>query len=297
MKNRYSLFLTALIFLFSGLLQAQDTFFWKISGNGCKKSSYLFGTYHLLNHDYLQKYPKVLEQLDKAKAIVVESDIDSAKLVPLSMQAMMMEGEELPNLMTPEDHEMVLKAVKVVLGGAPVQVVNRFKPSALLILLSLHYTTEAVPELKQYKGIPLDGFFVKEAKSDGKRVIGLEDPEETLQLAFSYNSLQEQADQLVKFLKRSKGEILEEQRVLADTYLNPDFEKMLALNKTYFQEYGDEYMALILDDRNKNWIPAIEKTIKETPSFIAVGAAHLVGKNGLIELLRKQGYKVKPVQQ
>ena len=297
MKNRYLLLAVPLLFLFSGFLQAQDTFLWKVSGNGCKKSSYLFGTYHLLNDDYLQKYPKVLVEFEKATAIVVESDTDSTSLMQSSMKAMMMDDEVLPNLLTPEDHQMVLKELKIVLGRAPVKVLNKFKPSALLLLLSLHYTSEAVPELKHYKGVPMDGFFVKEAKAEGKQVIGLEDPEETFQLVFNYNSFQEQADQLVKFLKRSKEEILEEQRILADAYLNSKLTKMQALNETSFLEYGDEFMTLLLDDRNKNWIPAIEKSIKENPSFIAVGAAHLVGKNGLIELLRRQGYKVKPVQQ
>lgn len=295
MKKKLLLLVPILVFLFSGILLAQDTFFWKISGNGCKKSSYLFGTYHLLNDEYLQKYPKVLKQFEKAQAVLVESEIDSARLLQLSMKAMMMDDETLPNLMSLEQHEMLLKEVSAVLPGAPALAVNRFKPSALLTILSLHYTRLALPELDQYSGIPMDVFFTQVAHADGKKVIGLENAEETLQLAFDYTSLQEQANQLVKFLDRDKDVILKEHRLIADTYLDPNFDKMEAVNQTYFLEYGEEYMTSLLNNRNTSWMPAIEASIKSDPSFIAVGAAHLVGEDGLIELLRQQGYKVEPV--
>ena len=295
MKKKLLLLVPILVFLFSGILLAQDTFFWKISGNGCKKSSYLFGTYHLLNDEYLQKYPKVLKQFEKAQAVLVESEIDSARLLQLSMKAMMMDDETLPNLMSLEQHEMLLKEVSAVLPGAPALAVNRFKPSALLTILSLHYTRLALPELDQYSGIPMDGFFTQVAHANGKKVIGLENAEETLQLAFDYTSLQEQANQLVKFLDRDKDVILKEHRLIADTYLDPNFDKMEAVNQTYFLEYGEEYMTSLLNNRNTSWMPAIEASIKSDPSFIAVGAAHLVGEDGLIELLRQQGYKVEPV--
>ena len=113
-------------------------------------------------------------------------------------------------------------------------------------------------------------------------------------MAFDYTSLQEQANQLVKFLDRDKDVILKEHRLIADTYLDPNFDKMEAVNQTYFLEYGEEYMTSLLNNRNTSWMPAIEASIKSDPSFIAVGA-HLVGEDGLIELLRQQGYKVEPV--
>src|SRR5690606_8324104 len=287
MKKK-SLLLFPIFFLFTGFLLAQDTFLWKISGNGCNKSSYLFGTFHLLNDGYLEQYPKVLKQFERAQAILVESDIDSATMVALSMKAVMMDDEVLPDLVTPQDHAMVLKAFREVYNDMPALVVNRFKPSALLTLLTLHYTNLAIPELAQYEGIPMDGFFAKIAHAEGKKVIGLEDAEETLQLAFDYNSRQEQANQLVKFLSRDKEDILKEHRMIADTYLTPDFDKMEAMNKSYFLEYGEAYMKMLLDNRNIQWMPAIEASIKTNPSFIAVGAAHLVGENGLIELLKRQ---------
>ncbi len=53
---------------------------------------------------------------------------------------------------------------------------------------------------------------------------------------------------------------------------------------------------VLLDERNKNWIPKIEKAINEKPSFIAVGGGHLGGKNGVLNLLKAKGYKVKAIR-
>jgi uncharacterized protein YbaP (TraB family) len=53
---------------------------------------------------------------------------------------------------------------------------------------------------------------------------------------------------------------------------------------------------LLLDRRNRNWIPIMESAMKKSSTFFAVGAGHLAGSQGVLELLRKQGYKVKPIQ-
>ena len=84
-----------------------------------------------------------------------------------------------------------------------------------------------------------------------------------------------------------------------------DWKEMLKLYKTQdvealgkslndypeYKRYEDE----LLTKRNKRWIPQIEKLAKEKSVFVAVGAAHLGGKNGVIKLLKAAGYKVKPV--
>jgi len=53
---------------------------------------------------------------------------------------------------------------------------------------------------------------------------------------------------------------------------------------------------VLLFDRNARWIPQMESAMKESPTFFAVGAGHLAGDKGVINLLRQQGYTVKPVQ-
>ena len=59
---------------------------------------------------------------------------------------------------------------------------------------------------------------------------------------------------------------------------------------------GSYSQTKMVDERNANWIPVIEKNIAVTPSFIGVGAGHLGGKNGVISLLRARGYKLTPIK-
>jgi uncharacterized protein YbaP (TraB family) len=62
-------------------------------------------------------------------------------------------------------------------------------------------------------------------------------------------------------------------------------------------EFGaGEYEDLLLNDRNKNWVAQLNTIMKKESVFVAVGAGHLIGEMGLINLLRKAGYKVEPLE-
>jgi uncharacterized protein YbaP (TraB family) len=65
----------------------ENSLFWEISGNGLKKSSYLFGTYHLLNSGFLDEIPKVKEACKKADGVVVGTELDSC--IMMKMRLMM----------------------------------------------------------------------------------------------------------------------------------------------------------------------------------------------------------------
>jgi uncharacterized protein YbaP (TraB family) len=81
---------------------------------------------------------------------------------------------------------------------------------------------------------------------------------------------------------------------LVDTYLKGDLDGLQDIIDDYMS--GD-YAALneeLIISRNKAWIPEIEELVKSQPTFIAVGAGHLAGKEGVIQLLRSSGFQVKP---
>jgi len=80
---------------------------------------------------------------------------------------------------------------------------------------------------------------------------------------------------------------------MVDHYLNQDIE---SLYHTFAESPTGAYQKEILDDRNRAWIPKIEEMMGYEPIFVAAGAMHLAGENGVIELLRKQGYSLTPVQ-
>ena len=76
-------------------------------------------------------------------------------------------------------------------------------------------------------------------------------------------------------------------------YKNKDIDQIKDL--TTKEEDFAEYTGILLDDRNHNWIPVIGEQAKKQPTFFAFGAGHLGGEKGVINLLRKAGFTVKPV--
>jgi uncharacterized protein YbaP (TraB family) len=78
-------------------------------------------------------------------------------------------------------------------------------------------------------------------------------------------------------------------------YKSQDVEK-LYLGAVEDEKSDPDFQKKLLDDRNTAWIPKIEAFVKDKPTFIAVGAGHLGGKNGVIQLLRAKGYDVKAIR-
>lgn len=290
MKTRLILAFTCLLLLKTGFADAQ-TLLWEITGKGLKQPSYLFGTYHLLKAGYLDQMPEVAEKFDMAQVVMVEIDEDSAQMVQATMMAAAMQGNTLDELLDSAAYAQVGKELAASMGY-PIQAFNMFKPSFLTMAFTMVYTMKANPVLDEYTGPLMDQYFTDKGKADGKQIIALETASEQLDMLFNHYSLEEQASQLVDFINE-KDKMLQGHKELAEAYMQHDFKEMVKLSKKLSENYGD--MAYLADDRNKRWMPAIEKSIQENATFIAVGALHLPEENGLIELLRKNGYTVKPV--
>ena len=125
-------------------------------------------------------------------------------------------------------------------------------------------------------------------------VYGLETIDDQLKMLLRSIPIERQAEILVETIRNSKN-IKKENERLDSLYTSGD------LNALYNMLVEEEDMNeaekfLLVDERNHDWLPKIEKHIKQEPCFIAVGALHLPGNDGLINLLRKAGYKVKAVK-
>lgn len=265
---------------------------WEISGNGLKQPSYLYGTYHLLNDSYLNTVPDVKERFNKSKAVVIETEIDSAKMMQLGAK-MIMPDNKLSALLSPEDFALVGQELKKSFGF-DLAMVEQMKPMTLLLMLSLT-EYQKMEVLKQYKGQPLDGYFADQGRKDGKRIHTLETMEQQFDLLYSHHPLDKQAEQLVAYVKH-KEKALEISDRLVDLYFTKDLPAMWAISEEYNELTGGGDMSYMVDDRNKDWMTKLPAIMKEQPTFIAVGALHLPGENGLIQLLQRAGYTVKPLQ-
>ena len=127
----------------------------------------------------------------------------------------------------------------------------------------------------------------------GKHVDGLETVDAQTKALFGA-SLVEQAEELVDFCRKDR-EFNTYSKQLCDAYRAQDLAAIEAI--VFNKEYGmdDSDMERLSYERNRSWMDKITQTMPVQRALIAVGAAHLVGKEGLINLLREQGYTVEPV--
>ncbi len=140
--------------------------------------------------------------------------------------------------------------------------------------------------------VPMDSYFQQQAVKQGRKVIGLETMEDQLQALYGQYTLERQAEMLARYV-REKDKNRAEMQSMTLCYQNQD---LACLQKLLFstENYRPEEMAALIDKRNLKWMEKLPVLMETSPVFVAVGAGHLVGENGLVSLLRKQGYTLTP---
>ena len=260
----------------------------EISGNGLKKPSYIFGTFHILCPTDVMSMDKFAPYIDKSDQLIMELDMDDPAVTgSMAKGAAMSDGRTIKDLLTTEQYAKVDELFKNSLGVS-VDAVKMLKPAILSVLI--------VTSPKMLGCGPPSSYelsFVKVAADKKKPIIGLETVEFQSKTLES-QPLEKQAESLVKMAddpQKSEDEL----KKLIATYKEQDIDKLHSL--AVEQDKTDlNFQKDLIDDRNASWIPKIETNIKTTPSFIAVGAGHLGGPKGVISLLRAKGYKVTPIR-
>ncbi|WP_159801109.1 TraB/GumN family protein [Flavobacterium sp. MK4S-17] len=280
MRNLVILLL--LLFITAGYSQAEKSLLWKISGNGLEKPSYLFGTIHITCDATLSS--KVLDALDKTSQLYLELDMDNPALSLTVMKyATMNDGSKLSTLATKEDYDIVSKFV-LEHTGISISMLDNFKPVFIDMML--------IDKMLKCPIQSVEAELMKVTKTQHEEVFGLETVEDQM-AAFEAVPYQKQMDELVKKAKEGIEPLYEEYEELMDLYKQEDITAIME----YVKANTDVEQALeLLNKRNENWIPVIEATAKNKPTFYGVGTAHLPGKNGVINLLRKKGYIVEAVK-
>jgi uncharacterized protein len=141
----------------------------------------------------------------------------------------------------------------------------------------------------------LDLTFAQLAGRDGKEVLGLETLEQQM-AALDTVPVEEQIKGLVD-VARQPEVAMKEVATLIAAYKAQDLPQLMKLmNESKFSGDVEGFEEELLNKRNRNWIPTIEKAVHDRPTFFAFGAGHLGGPNGVVSLLRQKGYTVKAVQ-
>jgi uncharacterized protein YbaP (TraB family) len=272
-------------------INAKPGIFYAITGNGLKDTSYLFGTYHLIKSDYLKTTPHVENALHKSKGVVVEVVIDSTKLPQFQSISLLKEGT-LSSLLSKTFADSLNTEIKATLG-ADISQVNQLKPVTISLTLSMVYIMKNnAARINQYGGMPLDLYFASYGKKQAKQVTPLETLDEQMDILFNKASIAEQVDAL-KLMISEKKEMMQYGDQLLQGWFDNDLDKMEQLLTKYarFSENND----YLLKDRNLLWMKKLPELMKAEPQFVAVGALHLAGKDGLVALLRGSGFTVTPI--
>ena len=284
MKNLL-LFVGIFASLFANSQELEKSLLWKISGKGLKSPSYLFGTIHATCDATLDA--NTLKALDDTKQLFLEIDMDDKAMQMQAMKLMKMNDDaKLSTLLSAEDFEIVDAFFKENMKVSA-KIFDSYKPFMLSAMLW--------PKLLDCKYQSVESELMRVTKEQSEKVYGLETVEDQMKV-FDAIPYQTQADELLKTAKEGleKGKI--EFQKMMDSYNNKDIEAMLAMMDDPENKMTSENKDVLLNNRNKNWIPVITKTAKQTPTLFAVGAAHLAGNEGVIKLLRKAGYKVEAVK-
>lgn len=284
--KKHLIYLTIFLFQLTAIGQEKyNSLFWEISGNGLKESSFLYGTMHTQDDRVFQFKEGVMDAFNRAEIYAMELNVDSVNQIELLSKLIMDSTYSLKTLLTEEDYNMVEKFFKDSLGQ-PLFMFEKMQPLFTTQMVSLR-------DLEAQQADALDIYFFKEAKKQKKQTIGLEKTIEQID-AFGSISYELQAKGLVDAVKNYGNEDELDMDAMIKYYVEGNLDKLLEMTTDPSE---DPRMAKIFNDvflvkRNYNMAQRAEPLIKKGSTFIAVGAAHLPGKDGVIELLRKKGYIV-----
>lgn len=263
-----------------------NTLLWKVSGKDLKKPSFLFGTFHLLCKEDINISDPLRRAINDVDTIYMEMDMDDPTVMLSGMMYMnMKDGKTLKDLYTPEEYKKLEAYFNDTLK-MPMMLFQKAKPYFLVALLYPRMMDCATPS-----GVEQE--IIKIAKKAKKEINGLE----TMQLQASvFDSIpyEWQAKELLNNIDSFPKYKLE----FADMVQMYKNQQMDSLEKmmTKSELGGEEYSEFLLGNRNRNWVHQLNSIMKKSSVLVAVGAGHLPGKDGLVELLRNEGYTVEPLK-
>lgn len=287
MKNKI-LVLAYIALSFS--LSANAQLFWKVSGNGLDKPSYLFGTHHLIEKEKIADFDKILAYVPQVDVIVGEMDMSNMLDMQIKMiKECMMKDTSMKQLLTAEEYAMVDSGLMQVMGKG-LKSLGKMKP----VMLSSMYEIMLYMKQNNLKKEPesVDIVFQKEGKKAKKKIIGLETIEQQMNILFNSKSLKRQAEDLVEAVK-DKAKSTETIIKLNEAYLKGDLISMSKLAEE--QPMSESDKKILITTRNKNWVDQLKKLMPEKSCFVCVGCLHLANEEGLIQMLKNSGYTVEAV--
>ena len=261
-----------------------NTLLWQVSGNGLTRPSYLFGTFHLLCKEDIHFSEQLKKAMKASDEVYLELKMDDpATLLGGMLYMNMKDGKSLKDLYSAADYKRI-EAYFTDSLHTPLMLLGKMKPE---LLVSLLYPK--MMDCKFPSGVEEE--LMKLTKEYKKEIKGLETVQFQAAIFDSIPYSVQAKDLLdnIDSFQTNKAQF----NVMLSTYKKQLLDS-LSENIVNDKETKD-YSAILVTNRNKNWVGQLKDIMKNHAVFVAVGAGHLPGTDGLIDLLRKQGYTLTPL--
>jgi len=285
MKRILAVCIAALLALTPAL--AQNSIFWEVTGNGIKKPSYLLDTLKFIGKREFFLPRMAIERMDQCEAFINEDQVDHRSQHELNKTLHLPDGKKIADYLTPDEYNRLLALFDSEFKINRAQFEKQYG-AFIPLALSITMTRLSLGEKVKFYDIEL----LKIAKRKELETFTLETIEREAQAIQSYPL----ADQ-VKALNHSIADFATQKREYLElkvAFIKGDID-LVFVKTLHPTENNPQFIESYYYQRNEEWLPKIEKIMSEQPTFIAVGAGHLEGERGLVRLLQKKGYQLKPL--
>lgn len=269
-------------------LKLENALLWKIEGNGLTEPSYLFGTIHLIKSDKFFLPKGFQNAFNKSEYVIFEIDVNKMNDISEQMKFLpkiLMKGDtSLKDLITANQYKQVKDYFSE--KHLPLFLFEKVKPMFLTMFTDGDFDPLSMKN-GEYLSYELE--ISKMVKEKHKKTGGLETIEFQVGVLDSI-PYKYQAEMLMKSINSDRDSSAMDN--MYDLYLS---QNISALHQSIESDDLSKYEKILLNNRNNTWIPRMAEYMRKDPSLFAVGAGHLGGKQGVINLLRKAGYKLSPV--
>jgi len=277
--------LILIVLSFSSKKKPKQNLLWEITSPQIKEKSYLFGTIHLIEKEFFQFPDFLKEKINSSTNILFETPYPISSNIKelITLQ----EYENLLDYFSENEKDKILKwSLSNLKLDEKEFVMNfgKFKPFVLF------QTIIQLPFLD--KSVSYEQEIYKHIKLTSKNIEGLETIEEQIEVLDKL-PIEIQKKQIITAIDSAS----QNQKILLEIQKAYKFQDLKIIhkyivNESNFNSYNSD---VFLAERNKKWLPKIISKLNSKSTFIAVGAGHLLGDEGLINLLRKQGFKLKSI--
>lgn len=275
-----------------GIGQASAQVLYRISSNATAAPSYILATNRLVDMTFLDTIPNVFKCYNQCNKVITEFAMqDYEALAALRQAALLPDSVRLRNFYSDEQYQEIDEALRINLDMG-LDKLGRMKPSYLTEM----YRNELMKRWLHYdENRTMETFFEKVAQQTDIPVYGLDDVGETMYMLFDREPFHWQCEELMKVVEYPENEVKFEKRI-KEMYLYGRLSDM-----AYYVKAPDNQTSLSFSDykvysqRNQQWVKRLRPYLKEGKAFITLNAIYLGGDEGLLEQLRKAGYRVKAV--